>query len=145
MGAPAKTPLTLSPREQRQQGLGWALSVAHELSGLGSTRVVRFYASGWRRIDEPGDVATGPENAEVSRRFDPLGAAGAVDDGGRGTVGNVGAPVPPVPGAVRGGRRGGSDRPALGQALAEADRGGRDRSDAGAIPQRLSGLEREAF
>src|SRR5205823_1676957 len=52
-----------------------ALSVADELSGLGSTRVVRFSASGWRRIDEPGDVATGPANAEVSRRFEPLGTA----------------------------------------------------------------------
>ena len=76
------------------------VSVAHELSGLGSTRVVRFCASEWRRIDEPGDVATGPENAEISGRFEPLGTAGAVDDGGRGAFGNVGAPVPPLPGSV---------------------------------------------
>jgi glucose/arabinose dehydrogenase len=55
------------------------VSRAHELSGLGSTRVVRFSASGWRRIDEPDDVATGPENAEVSGRFEPLGTAGAID------------------------------------------------------------------
>jgi len=43
----------------------YLLSVAHELSGLGSTRVVRFSASGWRRIDEPDDVATGPQDGEV--------------------------------------------------------------------------------
>src|SRR5436190_16729942 len=76
------------------------VSVAHELSGLGSTRVVRFSASGWRRIDEPGDVATGPTNAEVSGRFEPLGTAGAVDDGSGGAAGNVGAPVSTLPGAV---------------------------------------------
>jgi IS66 C-terminal element len=58
------------------------VSLAQELSGLGSTRVVRFSASGWRRIDEPDDVATGPENAEVSRCFEPVGTAGAISDGG---------------------------------------------------------------
>src|SRR5499427_4622507 len=88
------------------------LSIAHELSGLGSTRVVRFCASGWRRINEPGDVAAGPENAEVSGRFEPLGTAGA--------AGNVGAPVSALPGSVRGRRRSGSDRPPVGQALAQA-------------------------
>src|SRR6516162_4790147 len=76
------------------------MSIAHELSGLGSTRVVRFCASGWRRINEPGDVAAGPENAEVSGRFEPLGTAGAVDDGGRGAAGNVGAPVSALPDAL---------------------------------------------
>lgn len=85
---------------KKNQGKVFAVSIAHELSGLGSTRVVRFCASAWRRIDEPGDVATGPENAEVSRRFEPLGAARAVDDGGRGAFGNVGAAVPPLPGSV---------------------------------------------
>src|SRR5437764_12688627 len=76
------------------------VSVAHELSGLGSTRVVRFSASGWRRIDEPGDVATGPTDGEVSGRFEPLGTARAVDDGSGGAAGNVGAPVSTLPGAV---------------------------------------------
>src|SRR5215471_15977200 len=110
------------------------VSIAHELSGLGSTRVVRFCASGWRRINEPGDVAAGPENAEVSGRFEPLGTAGAVDDGGRGAAGNVGAPVSALPGSVRGRRRSGSDRPPVGQALAQAHRGRRGRSHAGAVP-----------
>src|ERR1700752_888095 len=90
------------------------VSLAHELSGLGSTRVVRFSASGRRRINEPGDVATGPENAEVSGRIEPLGAARAIDDGGRGVAGNVGAAIPTLPGAVRAGRRCRSARPALG-------------------------------
>src|SRR6201988_804974 len=96
-------------RSQPQPSL---MSIAHELSGLGSTRVVRFSASGWRRIDEPGDVATGPENAEVSGRFEPLGTTRAIDDGGRRAFGNVGATVPTLPGAVRGGRRAGAGRPA---------------------------------
>jgi len=41
------------------------LSVAHELSGLGSTRVVRFSASVRRRINEPDNMATGPQDGEV--------------------------------------------------------------------------------
>src|SRR6201987_1671717 len=121
------------------------VSIAHELSGLGSARVVRFSASGWRRIDEPGDVATRPQNAEVSGRFEPLGAARAIDDGGRGVAGHVGAPVPTLPGAVRAGRRCRSARPAVGQALAATHRSGRDRADAGALPDDVSRLERDAF
>src|ERR1043166_1082696 len=77
-----------------------ALSLAHELSGLGSTRVVRFSASGWRRINEPGDVATGSAHAEVSGRFEPMGTAGTIDGGGGGAFGNVGTPVPTIPGAI---------------------------------------------
>src|ERR1043166_3962643 len=61
------------------------VSLAHELSGLGSTRVVRFSASGWRRINEPGDVATGSAHAEVSGRFEPMGTAGTIDGGGGGS------------------------------------------------------------
>src|SRR6516164_3147523 len=41
------------------------MSVAHELSGLGSTRVVRFSASVRRRINEPDNMATGPQDGEV--------------------------------------------------------------------------------
>src|SRR2546429_7954127 len=83
------------------------LSVAHELSGLGSTRVVRFSASGWRRIDEPDDVATGPENAEVSGCFEPLGTAGNIDGGGGRGFWGVGGGGFAVSGAGWGGRGGG--------------------------------------
>src|SRR5262249_30538450 len=131
--------------EQTRNGHCVILSLAHELSGLGSTRVVRFSASGWRRIDEPGDVATGPENAEVSGRFEPLGAARAIDGGGWGVAGNVGAPVPTLPGAVRGGRRGGAARPALGGAVAAAPPNGRGRAGAGGFPDDASPREREAI
>src|SRR5436190_22338397 len=82
------------------QEIARGLSVAHELSGLGSTRVVRFSASTGRRIDEPDDMATGPQDAEVSRRIEPLGKAGAVDDGSGGAAGNVGATIPALPRAV---------------------------------------------
>jgi transposase len=37
-------------------------ALAHELSGLGSTRVVRFSVSARRRIDEPGWMATGSQD-----------------------------------------------------------------------------------
>src|SRR5438105_1478363 len=100
------------------------MSVAHELSGLGSTRVVRFSASRWRRIDEPDDVATGPENAEVSRCFEPLGTAGAFGDGGWGTVGVFGATVPALSAAFRGGGPGRPAGQALGEAIGEAGAGG---------------------
>src|SRR6516162_9420527 len=51
------------------------MSVAHELSGLSSTRVVRFLASVRRRIDEPDDMATGPQDAEVLRCVEPMDGA----------------------------------------------------------------------
>ena len=57
--------------------------VAHELSG--------FIASIEEAIDEPGDMATGPQDAEVSGCFEPLGAQGAVGDGGRRAFGMLGA------------------------------------------------------
>ena len=41
------------------------VSLAHELSGLGSTRVVRFHASAGRRINEPDDMATGPQDGQI--------------------------------------------------------------------------------
>src|SRR5262245_65793452 len=98
------------------------MSVAHELSGLGSTRDVRcsvvLDSRGLR--DEADGMATGPENAEVSRCIEPLGAAGAVGDGGRGAAGVLGAPVPALSGALRGGRArraaGSAARESLGQA-----------------------------
>src|SRR5215216_827000 len=91
---------SISHRRNRHKPSLRSLSVAHELSGLGSTRVVRFSASGWRRIDEPDDVATGPENAEVSGCFEPLGTAGTIDDGGERAFGDVGAAVSALPGPV---------------------------------------------
>src|SRR6476646_9294715 len=48
------------------------LSLAHELSGLGSTRVVRFHASAGRRINEPDGMATGPQDGEVFRCVEPV-------------------------------------------------------------------------
>ena len=47
------------------EGRNVEMSVAHELSGLGSTRVVRFSASVRRRINEPDNMATGPQDGEV--------------------------------------------------------------------------------
>src|SRR5581483_1701259 len=89
------------------------VSVADELSGLGSTRDVRcsvgLDSRGLR--DEPDRMATGPENAEVSRCVEPLGAAGAFGAGGGRAAGVLGAAVPPLPGALRGGGAGGAVGP----------------------------------
>src|SRR5215211_9519632 len=90
--------IATASRARKAQAI--TVSVAHELSGLGSTRVVRFSASGWRRIDEPDDVATGPEDAEVSRRFEPVGAQGAISNGGWRAVGVLGTAVPALPAAL---------------------------------------------
>src|SRR5712692_4886469 len=79
------------------------VTVAHELTGLGSTRVVRFCALRRSRDDEPDDVATGPQDAEVSRCFEPLGEQGTVGDGSRGDFGVLGTTVPTLPDALRGG------------------------------------------
>ena len=43
------------------------VSLAHDVSGLGSTRVVRFGVSARRDRDEPDDVATGTQDADLSR------------------------------------------------------------------------------
>src|SRR6516165_4287216 len=48
-------------------------------------------------------MATGPQDAEVSGCFEPLGAEGAVGDGGRRAFGMLGAAVPALPSALRGG------------------------------------------
>src|SRR6266568_4227157 len=80
------------------------MSIAHELSGLGSTRVVRFSAPKGSGGDGTGTVATGPENAEVQGRCEPLGAAGAVGNGRGGDSGGVGAAISALPAALRGRR-----------------------------------------
>src|SRR5258708_3780905 len=90
---------------------------------LGSTRVVRFSASARRLRDEPDDVATGPQNAEVSGCFEPMGAEGTVGIGSRRGFGDVGAAVPALPGPLRGGRAGRTDRPAARQGLGGAGAG----------------------
>src|SRR5208282_5334861 len=121
------------------------LSQAHELSGLGSTRVVRFYCLRRSRDDEPDSVATGPQDAEVSGYLEPLGARRTFDDGGGRTAGHVGAAVPTLSRSLRGRRDGGAGRPAAGQAIAAAGAGAGVAAAAGSVPGLLSGLEREAF
>src|SRR5437867_4403368 len=80
------------------------LSIAHELSGLGSTRVVRFSGPLKEGGDGPDTVATGPKDAEVQGCFEPLGAAGAVGNGRGGDSRDVGAAISALPAALRGRR-----------------------------------------
>src|SRR3984893_4519817 len=77
-------------------GRSGTMSIAHELSGLGSTRVVRFCSPQRSGGNEPGDVATGPQDAEVQGRFEPLGTAGAVGLGRWRASGVVGAAITPL-------------------------------------------------
>src|SRR5260370_15702857 len=84
----------------RQPSLG-AVSIAHEVSGLGSTRVVRFSVPKGSGDDGTGTVATGPENAEVQGRFEPLGAAGAIGNGSGGGFGGGGRGDSARPAALR--------------------------------------------
>src|SRR5436190_20169002 len=73
------------------------MSLAHELSGLGSTRVVRFSVSARRRIDEPDDVATGSQDEKIQGCVEPMGEEGTVGIGGERVAGDFGAAVPPLP------------------------------------------------
>src|SRR5438874_8730982 len=84
------------------QALDNRLSLAHELSGLGSTRVVRFSVSARRRIDEPDDVATGSQDEKIQGCVEPMGEEGTVGIGGERVAGDFGAAVPPLPGPLRG-------------------------------------------
>src|SRR6266571_8166088 len=90
-------PLPITVRGASANPAQGGLSVAHELSGLGSTRVVRFCSPQRSGDDEPGDVATGPQDAEVAGRFEPLGTAGAIGAGGWGASGMLGAPISAIP------------------------------------------------
>src|SRR6266436_5001671 len=113
------------------------LSIAHEVSGLGSTRVVRFSVPKGSGDDGTGTVATGPENAEVQGRFEPLGAAGAVGNGRGGDSGGVGAAISALPAALRGRRAPRAAGQAPGQGLGQAGAGRRDRMDARRVPDRI--------
>src|SRR5712691_11174320 len=120
----------------KQAGRIW-LSIAHEVSGLGSTRVVRFSVPKGSGDDGTGTVATGPENAEVQGRFEPLGAAGAVGNGRGGDSGGVGAAISALPAALRGRRAPRAAGQAPGQGLGQAGAGRRDRMDARRVPDRI--------
>src|SRR6516225_8037654 len=111
--------------------------VAHELSG--------FMPPVREALDEPDDMATGPQDAEVSGRFEPLGAQGAVGDGGRRAFGILGAAVPALPPALRGGWACRAGRSPARQGVAASGAGGQAGVDAGRIPHASPGLEREAF
>src|SRR6266508_381271 len=80
-----------SPIGSCQQGGEFTLSLAHELSGLGSTRVVRFSVSARRRIDEPDWMATGSQDEKIQGRIEPMGEEGTVGNGGRRAAGDIGA------------------------------------------------------
>ena len=54
------------PWRDNQQGNDQQLSLTHDLSGLGGTRVVRLGVPVWRRLDEPDDMATGTQDGDVS-------------------------------------------------------------------------------
>jgi hypothetical protein len=99
-------------RSQRTSG---CMSVAHELSGLGSTRVVRFSASVRRRIDEPDSMATGPQDGEVLRCVEPMEGERTFRAGGGRDLGVLGAAVPSLPQALRGGGSHRSVRQTIGQ------------------------------
>src|SRR5262249_33629987 len=99
--------------------------VAHELSG--------FIASP-EGLDEPDDMVKGPKDAEVSGCFEPLGAQGAIGDGGWRAFGMLGAAVPAVPPALRGGWACRAGRSPARQGVAASGAGGQAGVDAGRIP-----------
>src|SRR5436190_13577880 len=76
------------------------MSLAHELSGLGSTRVVRFSVSARRRIDEPDDVATGSQDEKIQGCVEPMGEEGTVGIGGERVAGDFRSGSSAVTGTV---------------------------------------------
>src|SRR6516165_9426082 len=111
--------------------------VAHELSG--------FMPPAREALDEPDDMATGPQNAEISGCFEPLGAQGAIGDGGLRAFGMLGAAVSAVPAALRGGWACRAGRSPARQGVDASGTGGQAGVDAGGIPHASPGLECEAF
>lgn len=79
------------------------MSLADDVSGLGSTRVVRSGVSMRRRHDDPDEMATGTQDGEVSRCAGALRGEAFVGDGCGGAAGDVGAELPALAPALRGG------------------------------------------
>ena len=100
------------------------MSLAHDVSGLGSTRVVRFGVSVGRDRDEPDDVATGTQDADVSECAGALAGTTPVCAGGGGDAGDERAELPPLPAPLRGRWPGRIVRPKARQGV-RAPRAGR--------------------
>ena len=122
-----------------------ALSLAHDVSGLGSTRVVRFGLSVGRDRDEPDDVATGTQDADVSECAGALAGTTPVCAGGGGDAGDERAELPPLPAPLRGRWPRRIVRPKARQGV-RAPRAGRpDRMGARAVPNPPYGLDGQAL
>ena len=74
-----------------------SLSLAHDLSGLGSTRFVRSGASMGRCLDDPDDVATGAQDGEVLRCAWALRCEASVGARRGGVAGDERAQLSPLP------------------------------------------------
>ena len=121
------------------------LSLAHDVSGLGSTRVVRFGLSVGRDRDEPDAVATGTQDADVSECAGALAGTTPVCAGGGGDAGDERAQLPPLPAPLRGRWPGRIVRPKARQGV-RAPRAGRpDRMGARAVPNPPYGLDGQAL
>src|ERR1700758_2823862 len=95
--------------------------------------------------NESDDVATGPQDAEVSGCTEPLGAQRAFGARGWRDSRNVGTAVPTLPAALRGGWVERAGRSSAGQGLAAACADRQGEGDAWAIPDAPHGMEREAL
>ena len=78
------------------QPMARGLSLAHDVSGLGSTRVVRFGFSVGRDRDEPDGIATGTQDADILGCAGTLAGTASFGLGGGGAAGNERAQLPPV-------------------------------------------------
>src|SRR4249920_2400098 len=81
------------------------LSVAHDMSGLGSARLVRLSEAFWRVLDAPEGSRGGCAHGKVFEPSAPLGICGAQSGRGGGVAGGERTDVPAVDAALRGGGR----------------------------------------
>src|SRR5580658_1268286 len=121
------------------------VSVAHDMSGLYSTRSVRFILTSLEVADAPDGSPTGCSYAEVHGRIWPPGRGGAEPGGGVGIAGRWRTDLPTLVPSLRGRRRGRAAGPSDRQGIGSAGASGSVRGGRAFVSNALSGLHCAAF
>ena len=121
------------------------MSVAHDMSGLGSARLIRLSEAFWRVLDAPEGSRGGCAHGKVFEPSAPLGICGAQSGRGGGAIGGERTDVPALDAALRGGGRSRALGPQARQGVGQAGPGGSGRGGGAALSRALPGLHGQAL
>jgi hypothetical protein len=126
--------------------LPWSgVSVADDMSGLGSARPVRLSEAFWRVLDAREGSRRGCADGAVFEPSAPLGIGGAEPGRGGGAIGGERADVPALDAALRGGGRSRALGPQARQGVGQAGPGGSGGGSGAALSRALPGLHGQAL